>query len=384
MHWSRILWFTTAVSFLGALAGCGPQDPHAKTAARIETLTEERKVNAAHTEILRSLRDHPDSPSLLRAAIRFYWKFERPSEAAALGERLAEHGNIQAVFREGLQHSDPVVRKMVIRTIPSINTVDLSSLLQLAAKDKDPDIRATVIRAAMLIRNKEEAARALSILTRDPEPRLQIEAIRALGSVQHENAVHLLSEALKGAETNLRYEIARALGGTASPQAEPILVALLNDVSFTVRAEAVSSLGRLKASRRASDLLRLLDDPDGYVRTITRDTLANLATPENQEVFLPLLQSESPEKRHFGAVVLSKVGNPAGLDLLRESIHSTDPRIRAQAIIALGVNLNDQTIIPTLERWSKDRSLPREVQTASILALQAMLKRQAAEKSPER
>jgi len=81
---------------------------------------------------------------------------------------------------------------------------------------------------------------------------VRLKAIRSLGKMKIDRAVHPIGNCITHEQANLRKEAAAALGEIAAPAAEPFLVLVANDPDPEVRKNARWGLQRIAAGKAKS------------------------------------------------------------------------------------------------------------------------------------
>ena len=127
-----------------------------------------------------------------------------------------------------------------------------SALTQIVAQDADPTVRAKAM-AALGKLGKAESARALSMALTDQDALVRVQAARALGRVEGDQATPALGGVLMGdSDPRVRREAARVLGALRSEEARWSLEAAALDADQSVRRAVASALAKWGKRRAAT------------------------------------------------------------------------------------------------------------------------------------
>jgi HEAT repeat protein len=256
-------------------------DPAALVRSMAAEVLAQLKDPAAVPALINLLRD-PDATVRLRASSsldRLNWQPESEAErtlhivASGNLKRVAELGSdgleiLADMMRKGEPQKqlfavkslgeieDPRVPKLILEALNIDNIlVRLAALeflqhfadpanyevMELLLKDKEPNIRAAAIGAAVRC-GSNRAVPALIGLLKDVSWEVRREAIKALGKLGDPAAIDDLAKALQDRDHDVRESAATALGRIRDPRAiRPLVLALLDIESF-VRSAAANSL----------------------------------------------------------------------------------------------------------------------------------------------
>jgi AAA family ATP:ADP antiporter len=153
-----------------------------------------------------------------------------------------------------LHHESPEVRARVLGLAEGAG-VDRGGhwlrWIQQSLKDSDGTVRLAAVRALASIQ-REEAADLMRGYLHDPEPRLAVTAACALAESAHdadrtaaENTLRSLAGDTRENAAAIRIEVAKGLGQVKNPRFRPLLVPLMYDADLAVAREAIQSAGRL-------------------------------------------------------------------------------------------------------------------------------------------
>jgi len=198
---------------------------------------------------------------------------------------------------------------------------------------------------------------------KDKDSKLREQAAAGLGVIQDHEAVDALILALKDPEEHVRSRTALSLGKIGDNRAVPNLVeALKSDISADVQANAASALGSLKAMTAADELKQaMLDRKPPYPRS---EIGATFITKDDHLMFI-FDRNFANSKVDVGgtaALALTELGE-SSLPALKLGLEHSDPRIRHNALIALGY-LKSPKVAELLKQrvqQEKDSDLLKEI-----------------------
>lgn len=163
-----------------------------------------------------------------------------------------------------------------------------------------------------------------------------VEAARAWG---HPRARELLRELASG-DRAARLLALDAISADAEGDHEAygLLELAAKDPSPTVRAAAAGGLGQEGSDKSIRLLRQLLDDAEVEVQRAAVDGWARQRDPGAVQVLLEMLQYrvEDPGLKASILAALRDLRSPAAQDLLETLVRDPDPRVRANAVEALG------------------------------------------------
>lgn len=142
------------------------------------------------------------------------------------------------------------------------------------------------------------------------------------------------------------------------------------------RISFVERLGDVKSPLTASELIQALCDPSFHVRYEAVNSIARTpARPELVAALTDLLREGETELRAAAAWALSRIKDSAALPVLRETLVSDYPLLRARAARALGM-LGDVESIDALRTGLRRETIP-DLKVAYAAALGALHDRDA-------
>jgi HEAT repeat protein len=353
----------------------------AVASALIEAIKERspvvRQSAAAALEVLG--RDTGAALSALRSALQDPDVWVRGTAVGALVEVACRdgkpHPELYSDVRRGMQTEDEHVRQMAIYAISKLETKS-PGLIRKLLGDDDPRVRRCVVELMWRFTPQPPySATDLAACLRDPDTRVRIGAIRALGS--------FISPGLAKGRGLVRIGPLGRSGHDSVAPAVPALIAALDDPNEQVRLGAATVLGiqAAQAEDAIGPLEKRLRDPSADVRTAAGDALKWIRdglARVHQEVAAESdrLGSADVWERVLAATNLGSYGSLArsALPQLLKALADQDAEVRRQSALALGkIGEASPTVLKALDRAAaEDRS--GEVRTAAAAA--AVLLRQ--------
>jgi HEAT repeat protein len=171
----------------------------------------------------------------------------------------------------------------------------------------------------------------------DPDERVRVTAIRALGRIGDRRALPALVERADDPLGSVRLALCQALGQLGDPAGVPTLTELLHDEDETIRLGAARALGKIQGAAGSRTLLSAaLLDPSQTVRRHARKALAERRSPDVLPALTGALSGGTPEVRAGAAQVLADLGDPSAVPALLRALEDPDARVRGAAGHALG------------------------------------------------
>jgi HEAT repeat protein len=266
------------------------------------------RVRKAAVERLGALED-VGAP--VRALVRALADGENPGRRNAALEALARLGAAAVpVLVEASREADVDVRKQAVDALAAIGALEAAQRLAELLGDADPNVRAAAAEALGAVGAREAAALLEARLAADPEPLVQLAALRSLARLEVSVPVARLSAAL--ADPVLRPSAHQLLGWSEDPGAFDALVKGLTAPARSAREAAMEGLvrqlgmaapgeeRRLGARLRAAtadapflaDALARLADAPLTTRVVLAQFLGWLGRPD---CVVPLLEAAADE-----------------------------------------------------------------------------------------
>jgi HEAT repeat protein len=175
-----------------------------------------------------------------------------------------------------LKHPDPKVRILAIKyylekSYPSIPM----SLLQEMLSDRDPDVRAQVLRSLIKFRSPIVSP-FLKKYLKDSDPKVRIAALRGMFQYQEKIDLNLFLQFLSDESSWVRRKVATLLGWIQMEGALPILMEMSRDQDPMVRRAALFSLVTLYPDEGENRLMEAMADSDPSLRKWAKMTLEKI------------------------------------------------------------------------------------------------------------
>jgi HEAT repeat protein len=246
---------------------------------------------------------------------------------------------------------------------------------------------------------RREAVTPLAALVRDPDAKVRLEVVRALRELRDLSAVPAMVTSLSDGEAQIREEAIGSLvemyadrdrgnpvgrflelfsdeyDRSSIPPYTPVDPAViralaneLRDEEKDIREEAAFAIGILNGTEVVPALTEALKDPEPSVRGAAATAIGKIGTAEDGRTLVPLLSDESAavrnrvmqaigvlhvkeagpalrqlyeaNRRKEGGIrilaALSRIGDPAQVDLFQELVQDPDPERKRLAIEGLG------------------------------------------------
>ena len=309
-----------------------------------------------------------------------------------------------------VRHAASVV---VLLAAVSASAATKPSFEDLVANLKSPNANTRQDAAAALGKSRRrEAVTPLAALVRDPEVRVRLEVVRALRALRVTSGVPALVTSLGDGDRDVREEAIGTLVElyterdrvgpvgrfleifsdeydrtsvapytVVDPTVENGLAGSLRDQDPAIREQAALALGILNARSALPALSNALRDPDAGVRGAAATAIGKVGTTADGSALIPLLADEDAEvrnrvlqaigvlqvreagaplrqmyeanRRRESAVrvlaALSRIADPAQVDLFQEVVQDPDPERKRLAIEGLG-RISDPSRLPAFKK----------------------------------
>lgn len=320
------------------------------------------------------------------------------------------------LFRRGLEHSDPLVRKKAALAVGRLRDRRGTSLLVDHLRDPDSTVQAEVMFALGLL---QDTAAIGAVLARyNDRPGLWREAaqegITALAKINDPRVASFFSGILRGTQTLtvdappiVVVQVAREVWrlGPSGPVAE--LIPFLRDTLVEMRQAALYSVGRVRPPSAGSDLLlslrddlallrswaaraltktyadsanlpadavmtglrRLLADGDDGVRINALRSLGSFRLPDLSGSIIPLLGDPDVNTRVQAAATLGLTGGPAAAEALNGVLRSREPwSVRREALLSLA-RVDSARFLNAVLAWAESSDWRDRAVAAEAFAL---------------
>jgi len=190
---------------------------------------------------------------------------------------------------------------------------------------------------AKVARFDAEAKLAIHSLLRDPEARVRLQAVKALGKIGDKESAPQLAELLASdTDASVRREAADILGQLKASAGAASLVKALSDSNADVQGEAIASLGEIGAREAVPDLRALYDGDPGPHRLrliLALKTLGDDA-PFRAEVdrLSHIALGGAEEKARIGAIEdLGRIARRESSAVFARALEDPSPIVRQRA-----------------------------------------------------
>ncbi|MCS7239278.1 MAG: HEAT repeat domain-containing protein [Thermoguttaceae bacterium] len=142
---------------------------------------------------------------------------ERILEVRKLGRELAAAGEFgraeiaQKLLAAYQAEDDPNIRWEIFRAFGEDRYSEAEALVELALRDRDPDLRLAACRRLGRWGGPDAVRRLAEVLARDESPQVRLAAIRALGQTREPSAAPVLAEVLESRDPAFQYQAMAAL-----------------------------------------------------------------------------------------------------------------------------------------------------------------------------
>jgi HEAT repeat protein len=272
---------------------------------------------------------------LLRALLQDEYALVRVRAAGALWRIDRQAGPVLPVVRESLKREAALIRLYAVRLLGDMGPAAEGSIpwLAEAVKDKDGEVRKAALDA--LTARGPDALAAAGVPPRGSDDSIRASWWRALGSIapQGDKTVAFLCKELQDPEFEVREAAAERLSqlGPLAEAALPALLAAAEDERPAPRRVIFAALGRVgRGSRAAAEaLVKGLEIRDETLQNVVMSALCEIgpvAIPPLRKVWKDL----PADLRYRASWHVASLGSE-GVQLLRELVSDTDPRVRLAA-----------------------------------------------------
>ena len=322
----------------------------------------------------------------------------------------------EGLFRRGLEHSEPLVRKKAALALGRLRDPRGTPLLVAHLIDPDSTVQTEVMfalgvlsdtaavgpimarfteRPGLWRETAQEGITALAklndprvgaffsgilrrtqVLTVDSIPLVVLQVAREAWRLGPRGPVADLIPFLRDTTIELRQAALFSVARVRPPAAAPdLLLALRDEIplhrSWAARAmtKAFADTAQLTADAVLSGLRRLLVDPDEGVRINALRALGSYRLPELSETVIPLVSDPDVNTRVQAVATLGLTGGPAATTSLVGVLGSREPwAVRREALLSLA-RVDTTAFLAEVSRWSRstewrDRAVAADAFTA--------------------
>jgi len=212
-------------------------------------------------------------------------------------------------------------------------------------KNKKKEVRIAAIKEIKELGiNERKTIRLLeSVLEQTVDPdewTVKNEAIITLGIFASKHSIHHLAAHLNDPNSIVREAAAYALGQIKDKKSVMDLIGGLEDDSFSVREKSANALAKLGDIRAIDALLKKARSPDVQIRL---STIPSLYSFENDQrvinVLIETLHDKETRVRFPAIIAFNKIKSARAIDPLIENLQSDDPLLQKVSADALVFNL---------------------------------------------
>lgn len=169
---------------------------------------------------------------------------------------------------------------------------------------------------------------------KEPDPRLRIKAVRALGQLKDPAAIEPLLGALADGDPNVRAEIIEALGHSSDSRSMGAVLAELKDPSPKVRSFATTTLG-MWGGKALDLLLAALHGSDTELRAAACAPLARIPDPRVPEPLIVAARDTDERVRLAATKALGDIDDPRTVQPLTAALNDPSDAVRIAAAKSL-------------------------------------------------
>ncbi len=288
-----------------------------------------------------------------------------------------------ALFRRGLEHPDPLVRRKTALAVGRVGDLRGTGLILEHLRDPDSTVQADLMFALGLLRDtaavgpiltrfserpglwREAAQEGITALAKIGDPRVgpffagvlrrtqvvtadttagvALQVARELWRLGRSGPINDLVPFLRDTLIEMRQAALYSVARVRPPLAGPLLVLALRDKIPLHRSWAARALNRsyadsagLPADAVIADLKRLLADDDDGVRINALRALGSFADSSASAAITPLLADQDVNTRVTAAATLGLTGGAEAAAALTDILKSREPwAVRREALLAL-------------------------------------------------
>lgn len=287
---------------------------------------------AGVVEILIEALEHAD-PRVRFMIVEILGEIRNPAVSVALVARLEKE-------------PDPRIRAGAVRALASAQETSAAVAISKLLGDANDGIRIEAVRALERIL-VEDPLGLLGPALRDPEPRVRAGAAVVLGKVGAETAVESLLELLSDADATVRTEAARALGLLRAEAAVPRLMESFYDHALTVQVASARALGQIGSSACLETLVRGLENAGTELGGAIAWAVGQISWSDPERLIDVLFQGNDRSSRMGALAALAQMGHDVGRELIRSMLGDADEVVVEEAVRMLG-RLRDRDALPQL------------------------------------
>lgn len=261
----------------------------------------------------------------------------------------------EALWREGLNDGDPLIRAMAMMSLSPLKEVRLQDVAMAALKNvnDEPLIRyasVTVLQVAGGI----ASTRVFVAAANTADPTLRRLLSEALGSMTDDKSAAEIYANLRHPDPSVRAVMARALGRLKHAQAGDRLSEPLKDKVLDVRAAALESVAERKDKNAESVLQREAQGANEEAAAIAIGFLAGFPSDATVALLVKLAGQHKPGLAIPALDALSEIHPPDALAVFEKALKAKDWPVRVSAIRGLAKMHAKESIDFLVERLDKE------------------------------
>jgi HEAT repeat protein len=173
------------------------------------------------------------------------------------------------------------------------------------------------------LERRDEAVQGLLVLAKDDVGAVREAAYESLGGLAAVEALATLLDAFQDQHRGARQAAVLAAGRVSPEEGVDAITALLDDLRPEMRFSAIWTLSYL-GTGHADQIAQGLEDQDEEVRVLAVECLGELGATGHVDSMAPLLEDSSDTVRFAAATALAALGNTKGAPLLRAALDRPD------------------------------------------------------------
>ena len=257
-------------------------------------------------------------------------------------------------------------KRLAIEILGDIGDPSTAPAIRKLLEDEDPRIVLEAVRALGKIRDPESSHKIVEILREHEEPAIRAEAAEALGKIGDAKTVDHIIEALRSdPDKRTLFSITQALAELNDEKAiEPLLEALENEKGMSVKTWIAEALARFDQDKGYDFLVQTITDENKTEIEIKEAILAVINIPGERSfgILQDCFRNPSPLIRKYAAIGAHQKTDSDVMPLLIEALNDDLPEVRYGAIISMG-NLGEKHAISPLKKRREIEDNDELVQT---------------------
>jgi HEAT repeat protein len=291
-----------------------------------------------------------------------------PEDICAALSELGEAGDeaaTQAILGVLSTSTRSQVRTCAAEALGQVTSGEARSWLEELVHDRDPDVRATAIRA-LAAEDDPSAREVVLAVAREGAMKERTVAMIALAGAKVAQVTPLIVGALAGVDLATQKELVDALGASGDPAAVPAVAALAQSGGSTVREAAIDALGAIGGEASVGALAALLRSGRRDAIAPAAKALAQANTPAARQALFDALGGARRDLAGAALSALTSLDGPEVRAAMFDALSSDDHTTTALAGGWFGAH-RDETAVPRLAVLARTGSA--EVGEGAVAAL---------------